>query len=162
MKKKTVLIIVYYFPPRGGVAVIRTVKYVKFLRKYGWEPIILTAKQTHFQFRDDSLLNELPEGIKIIRTKPPLIQQWVRSTQNQMRTNKSGENRKKESDKKASPLYLLLRNLKNKFNRLFFLIDDYEGWRKTALKAAGEIIRKNHIALIYTSSLIQWSLATWK
>jgi len=152
LNRRTVLVVVYYFPPRGGVAVIRTVKYIKYLREFGWEPIILTAKQSHFQFRDDSLLNELPKDIRIIHTSPPWIQHLIRSAQSQMQDGGLKNRGSKNSSKKSSPIYLFLRNLKNRLNRLIFLIDDYEGWRKTAIKAAESLIQSTRIDLIYTSS----------
>ena len=40
---KNVLMIAYSFPPAGGPGVQRTSKFVKYLRNYGWEPVVLTG-----------------------------------------------------------------------------------------------------------------------
>ena len=40
---KKVLIITYYWPPSGGAGVQRWLKFVKYLREYGWEPVVFTA-----------------------------------------------------------------------------------------------------------------------
>ncbi|MDI7258440.1 MAG: glycosyltransferase [Thermodesulfobacteriota bacterium] len=71
---KNVLIITYYFPPMGGSGVQRTLKFVKYLRQFGWEPIILTLKEFrsgYFAY-DSKLSNELPKDIKIFRVYPSL------------------------------------------------------------------------------------------
>lgn len=66
---KHVLLISYLFPPVGGSGVQRNLKYVKYLREFGWEPIVLTVKPINYHIYDYSLLEELPEGIEIIRTE---------------------------------------------------------------------------------------------
>ncbi|MBF8247681.1 MAG: glycosyl transferase family 1, partial [Bacteroidetes bacterium] len=38
---RRVLIIAYYFPPMGLSGVQRTVKFAKFLPKFGWKPTVL-------------------------------------------------------------------------------------------------------------------------
>jgi len=43
-------------------------KFVKYLPEFGWEPIVLTVKDGDFPARDESLLNEIPEGTKVYRT----------------------------------------------------------------------------------------------
>lgn len=65
---KKVLMIAYSFPPRGGSGVQRTVKFAKYLREFGWEPIILTVKNPPMDEPDRSLLEELPDDTKIFRT----------------------------------------------------------------------------------------------
>lgn len=37
---KKVLIITYYWIPSGGAGVQRWVKFAKYLRDFGWEPVI--------------------------------------------------------------------------------------------------------------------------
>jgi hypothetical protein len=65
---KKALIISYYFPPSGGPGVQRVLKFVKYLTLYGWEPIVLTVKDGDFPARDESLLKEIPDNIKVYRT----------------------------------------------------------------------------------------------
>ena len=40
---KKVLIITYYWPPSGGAGVQRVLKTVKYLRDFGWDPLVYTA-----------------------------------------------------------------------------------------------------------------------
>ncbi|TXT34507.1 MAG: glycosyl transferase group 1 [Chitinophagaceae bacterium] len=46
IRMKKVLIISYYWPPAGGIAVQRCLKFAKYLREYGWEPIIHTPENS--------------------------------------------------------------------------------------------------------------------
>src|SRR5436853_2714568 len=69
MQNKKVLIISYYFPPSGGPGVQRVLKFVKYLPQFGWEPIVLTVEDGDFPARDESLLKEIPDNVKVFRTK---------------------------------------------------------------------------------------------
>lgn len=64
-----VLIITYYWPPSGGSAVLRWVKFTKYLGDFGWEPVIYTPENPESQETDHSLLNDIPDKVEIIRTK---------------------------------------------------------------------------------------------
>ncbi|MCG3166770.1 MAG: hypothetical protein POELPBGB_02552 [Bacteroidia bacterium] len=65
--KKTVLIITYYWPPSGGAGVQRWLKTVKYLREYGWEPIVYTPENPEAPALDSSLLKDIPEGVKVLK-----------------------------------------------------------------------------------------------
>lgn len=64
---KRVLIIVYYWPPSGGAGVQRWLKFVKYLPKYGWQPIIYTPDNPDFQLKDESLVGEISEETEVIK-----------------------------------------------------------------------------------------------
>jgi hypothetical protein len=64
---KRVLIISYYFPPCGGIGVLRCLKIAKYLRDFGWEPIIYTAKDAHYPSYDYGNFKDIPEGITILQ-----------------------------------------------------------------------------------------------
>lgn len=68
---KRVLLISYYFPPSGGPGVQRILKFARYLPKYGWLPTILTVdpKYAAFPSIDDSLLEEIPSDVEVIRTR---------------------------------------------------------------------------------------------
>ena len=61
------LIITYYWPPLGGSGVQRWLKFTKYLRDFGVEPVIYTVKNPSYPKQDHSLLRDIPEGIKVIR-----------------------------------------------------------------------------------------------
>ncbi|MDP4220507.1 MAG: hypothetical protein Q8896_08725, partial [Bacteroidota bacterium] len=63
-RENTVLIIAYYFPPMGLSGVQRTLKFVKYLPKFGWKPIVLTTPvDTPYYAFDETLLQELQSEI---------------------------------------------------------------------------------------------------
>ncbi len=63
-----VLIIANEFPPMGGAGVQRTTKFVKYLREFNFEPIVIT-KEHRGGLSDKSLLQDIPNDIKIYRLK---------------------------------------------------------------------------------------------
>ena len=70
MNLKKVLVITYYWPPSGGAGVQRSLKFVKYLSQMGFSPIVLTVDETKasYPLNDHSLLKEVPENVKVIRT----------------------------------------------------------------------------------------------
>ncbi|MEZ7867354.1 MAG: glycosyltransferase [Paludibacteraceae bacterium] len=66
--KKKVLIVTYYWPPSGGAGVQRWLKFVKYLRDFGWEPIVYTPENPEYPSEDYSLYKDIPEGVEVIKT----------------------------------------------------------------------------------------------
>ena len=67
---KTVLVLAVHFPPSGGVGVIRTLKFIKYLPDFGWKPIVVTLPEgATKRVEDRSLLEKVPDGTEIHR--PP-------------------------------------------------------------------------------------------
>ncbi|MFI5164150.1 MAG: glycosyltransferase family 4 protein [Bacteroidia bacterium] len=66
---RRVLIITYYWPPSGGAGVQRWLKFVKYLRNFGWEPIVYTPENPEAPAIDNSLLKDIPENLAVIKTK---------------------------------------------------------------------------------------------
>ena len=69
MQNKKVLIITYYWPPSGGAGVQRWLKFVKYLPKQGWEPVVYTAKNGEYPILDEHLIKEIPNHIEVIKTE---------------------------------------------------------------------------------------------
>lgn len=77
---KKVLIISYYWPPSGGSGVQRWLYFVKYLRLYGWEPIVYTVDGGEYPYNDEGLSIHIPPGIKVIKRKiwePYNIYRWL-------------------------------------------------------------------------------------
>jgi len=70
---KKVIMLATYFPPAGGVSTFRITKFVKFISRFNWEPIVLTVKEEHYvesEFViDHSLLKDISPDLKIYRTR---------------------------------------------------------------------------------------------
>lgn len=67
--RKTILMVDYAFPPVGGAGAQRTLGYVAHLSKFGWSPIVLTVASGHASYYDPSLLDEIPDGVFVVRAR---------------------------------------------------------------------------------------------
>lgn len=65
---KRVLILTYYWPPSGGAGVQRWLKFVKYMRQCGWEPIVYTALNGEIPVIDHSLEKDIPQGTIVLKT----------------------------------------------------------------------------------------------
>ena len=63
---KKVLIITYYWPPKGGVGVQRWLKLSKYLSKTHYTPVIYTPQGGECNIRDISLNDVVPTNIEVI------------------------------------------------------------------------------------------------
>lgn len=79
---RRVLFLAYHFPPVGGAGVQRSVKFVRHLRDFGWEPVVLTGPETRadrWTPEDDSLARDVPAETEIVRlasSPPPPSEGW--------------------------------------------------------------------------------------
>ena len=65
-----VLVIAYYYPPLGLSGVQRTLKFTKYMKRYGWEPTVITTGKIAYFAYDESLLKEAEDaGLNIVRTE---------------------------------------------------------------------------------------------
>ena len=67
MERRKVLIITYYWPPSGGSGVQRWLKFTKYLREFGWEPVIYTPANPELMAVDNSLSAEIPDDIQVVK-----------------------------------------------------------------------------------------------
>lgn len=141
---KRVLIITYYWVPAGGVAVQRFLKFAKYLRDYGWEPVILTVENGSYPYTDDSLQSQVPAGLEVYRTKTfePF------ELYNLLRGQKG----------KTVPLAVATTSNLSLFQRMsayiranFFLPDARRGWKPYAVKKASELIASGKVDAIITT-----------
>lgn len=66
---KKVLIITYYWPPSGGAGVQRWLKFVKYLKKFDWEPIVFIPENPEYPMLDDSFEKDIPADLTLIKCK---------------------------------------------------------------------------------------------
>jgi glycosyltransferase involved in cell wall biosynthesis len=62
---KKVIVVAYAFPPVGGGGVQRVAKFVKYLREFQWEPLVLTVANPSVPIVDAAMLRDIPIGVKI-------------------------------------------------------------------------------------------------
>ena len=66
---KKALIISYYWPPSGGAGVQRWLKFVKYLRDFGWEPVVFCPENPEYPEIDTSLFKDVPPGLEVLKIK---------------------------------------------------------------------------------------------
>ncbi len=145
---KTVLIIAYYFPPSGGPGVQRVLKNVRYLRDFGWEPIIFTVSDANFPARDETLLDQIPKDIYIYRTK--IIEPYAAY---------------KKITGKKSDIAVDVNVIKHESQRLtfkekfaefirstFFIPDARMLWQVTSRKVLKQVLANHRIDALYSSS----------
>jgi Glycosyl transferases group 1/Glycosyltransferase Family 4 len=77
MSTRTVLYLAYFFPPRGGAGVQRSLKFSKYLPEFGWRPIVVSNGgaangDNATKVQDPTLLQELtPETVVRYTTLNP-------------------------------------------------------------------------------------------
>ncbi len=75
---KKILLITYYWPPAGGIAVRRWLKLLKYLILYDLQATVITTKDGDYPVRDEKLLKEVPKNIRVIRTYTPSLSRLVK------------------------------------------------------------------------------------
>ncbi len=152
MKQKKILMIAYYFPPFGGVPVQRTLKFAKYLLKYGWHPLVLTVRDgyDHFHPNDPSLINKIPDEVEVVRTRE--IGTIARVVKLLNRKTKRGVNK---TGKKVRFTDKILKLRKLLYNTLWFP-DEKNSWAPGAFIKGARLLAKEDISIIYVSGY-PWS-----
>jgi glycosyltransferase involved in cell wall biosynthesis len=136
---KKLLVIAYYFPPCGAVGVYRTLKFVKYLPEFGWEPVVLTVSNGRFPTWDESLLSLVPEGVPVHRC--PSFELLNEGLSGPPATRAAG--RRTLASRIHTRLYLA-------WNWLA-LPDPKVGWVPSATRAASRLVREQGIRYVYIS-----------
>jgi len=142
---KKVLIITYYWPPMGGGGVQRWLKITKYLREFGWEPVIFTADGSEISMHDESLLSDIPSGVKVI--KAPIWEPF------DLYKRLMGK-----KDEKINPGFLqkekgnsFLQKFSVWVRGNFFIPDAKKFWYKPAIKKLNSFLKNNSIDVIVST-----------
>ena len=145
---RKVLIVAYYFPPSGGPGVQRVLKFVQYLRQFGWEPVVLTVRDGTFPARDESLLDDIPEGVRVCRTDIFEPYDLYRKLTGKKKSDGIDVNTLREKGAKIP----LSERLSEFIRSTFFIPDARMGWRRHAVRAGFRLIAEEKIEAIYSSS----------
>src|SRR3954452_21488079 len=77
MERRRVLVLAYLSPPLGGAGVQRTLKFVRYLDPLGWDATVVSTRSQDYPARDPSLLQEIPETTRVIRTPAVPVLRWL-------------------------------------------------------------------------------------
>ena len=67
---KRVLMVAFHYPPDlSSSGVLRTLKFTRYLPECGWNPVVLTVREHHYESTDAKLLQQIPREVQIRRTR---------------------------------------------------------------------------------------------
>lgn len=152
---RTVLMVLYFFPPVGGISTSRNIRNVEHLPRSGWAPVVVTPRDAAYDVRDPSLLELVAPSVEVIRTRSleaGHVRAWVMAIGSALRLRRPRWPRPHATtptdhgdassafDAASSPERdgLLFR-----LRRFVFFPDDQVGWLPFALRAA---VRRHAIA----------------
>jgi glycosyltransferase involved in cell wall biosynthesis len=143
---KKVLVITYYWPPAGGAGVQRWLKFVKYMRSFGWEPIVYTVANGEIPVEDHSLLKDVPPNLNVI--KRPIWEPYHiykrfigRSKEDKINASFLTENKRPGLAEKIS---VWIRGN-------FFIPDARRFWIRPSIKYLRELIEKENISHVISS-----------
>ena len=143
-ENKKVLIITYYWPPAGGPGVQRWLKFAKYLTEFGWEPIIYTPENPSYPLLDESLVKEIPQGIKTVKTKIWEPYQLAEKLSKSNKKFKGGQFDVGENQSWKSKLSIWVRGN-------FFIPDARVFWVKPSVKFLTKYLQENTIETLVTT-----------
>jgi glycosyltransferase involved in cell wall biosynthesis len=137
---RKVLVVAYYFPPMGLSGVQRTLKFVKYLPLYGWQPTVLTVTPGSYFAYDSSLLKEIESSqIAILRT----------DSIDPTRFFKRGSGSAAKVVKMPKEW---IRKTLNVGSQFFFIPDNKIGWKWKACREASELLAREKFDLIFATA----------
>ncbi len=119
----------------GLSGVQRTLKFVKYLPKYDWEPTVLTVTPTAYYALDYGMLRELNDnGIRTVRT----------NSIDPTRLFDAGKPVKMPKEK--------LRNFLSTVSQAVFIPDNKIGWKRDAIKTGRKLLREEKFDAIFSTA----------
>ena len=141
---KRALIITYYWPPAGGPGVQRWLKFVKYFREFGVEPIVYAPENPNYPLVDEKFASEIPSDIEVL--KQPINEPYRFAklfSKKKTKQMSSGIISKKEISA-VEKLMLYVRGN-------FFIPDARVGWVKPSVKFLSKYIAENSVDVVITT-----------
>ena len=137
---KSLLMIAYYFPPEGGAAVYRPLRFVRHLSRLGWRSAVITHGGRSHERYDPGLLESIPPDTDVVRVADGDLWQAV-----QARRAKRFEQRVQSGIARSAleaahhrPARSFLRSLVRRTEAWLYYPDPARFWIGPAARAAAE------------------------
>jgi glycosyltransferase involved in cell wall biosynthesis len=138
---RRVLMVVYHFPPLGGIASLRVLRFARYLPAFGWEPWVLAPRRGDY-VNDPTLA--YPED-RVVRTGSFELSRILRTTVETLTPTRSlsppplgGEGR--------------VRGLRGLIRHWIYRPDAQIGWYPFAVAAGRRLLREHRFDAILSSS----------
>ncbi|MEK6570678.1 MAG: glycosyltransferase family 4 protein [Bacteroidota bacterium] len=137
---RKVLVVAYYFPPMGLSGVQRTLKFVKYLPLYNWQPTVLTVTPGSYFARDASFLKQIePLRVSVLRTDSIDPTRFFRKGNS-------------DTGRVVKMPREWIRKSLNVASQFLFIPDNKIGWRRKACQTAAELLQREKFDLIFATA----------
>lgn len=132
---RRVLMICHAFPPTGGSGVQRSVKFAKYLPRFGWEPLVWTAPPSTTLPVDESLCRDAA-GTRVWRAAPRGMPTTHRGARN---------------DPRPARRHWRLERLAAGLKHRVLIPDEGVGWALAGLGPLRALVQREHVAALYST-----------
>ena len=152
---KKLLLLSYAFAPLSVAGIFRILRFVKYLPEHEWETTVICTEPRQDGFHDHELLNEIPSGTQIYRTKrwDPLTMpvREARRTSGQEKSTTS-QNRPPLNSSGGGTIGRLLRKVNHMLTGMISIPDSKVFWVPAAVMKGLRVHRENGYDAIMTTS----------
>lgn len=128
----TVLVVSYVYPPLGGPGTFRWLKLTRYLPAFGIRPVVLCADDPSYWCRDASLTAEIAVEADVVRHTKPRRPLYDAIRRRMMRNS--------------------LARYVSTMDNLVDFPDDKQGWARQAAERAAELVGRERVAAVITTS----------
>jgi glycosyltransferase involved in cell wall biosynthesis len=153
-----VLVVTYFFPPLGGIAVQRSLKFVTYLPRWGWQPVVIAPANPGYTFVDGSLEEALPLEVEIRRTASLEPGQLPNAVARRLSRARAGSGAGRDLSRGPAGVGLpgkVLWKGMIAWNRAWGAVlfpDTAVGWVRFAARGGLQVHRQSPVDAIYSSS----------
>jgi glycosyltransferase involved in cell wall biosynthesis len=143
---KKALIISYYWPPSGGAGVQRWLKFVKYLREFGWEPVVYCPENPEYPESDLSLFKDIPDGLEVLKFpiwEPYLVYKKLHGRKKEDKINAAFLSEKKKNK--------TLENISIWIRGNFFIPDARRFWIGPSVKFLGKYLKEHPVDVVIST-----------
>lgn len=147
---RRVLMIAFYTAPAADVGARRTNSFIRYLPRFGWEPIVLSVKTKYYTRCDWN--DRLPDTVCVARTMCPMPLMWY---YNRKRRSPSAEERMRQDSKDTffSPSDSVQHfSLRAKIAWSLQIPDEFNCWIPFGVWKGWRLIRRLRPSVIYASA----------
>lgn len=160
---RSVLMVLYFYPPLGGISMSRNARNVQYLPQHGWIPVVLTPRNGAYHLKDPGSVDLIPQGTRVIRTtsleaghvRPVIVRTLEALRYRAGRSAGRAGRRLPDQLSAAAPSANASspsRGMLERLRRLVFFPDDQVGWLPFALVGAVRVHRATQFDAIYSTS----------
>lgn len=148
---KKALVIAYHFPPLGWSGVQRTLKFVKYLPDFNWEPLVVTVGKNRFFVSDETLGEDVPQNISVVRIDDIVLKNITNQIMNDLIKYVHPSFDIVGDDLLKQEYMSILNEYMAKIRNTLFFPDDAAAWANTVIQQVGNLVNMNDISIIYTT-----------